>query len=232
VSRRIVILDVTAMGGDSVCVAGIDLTTKQTSRLNEPQPTRRILAALGGLSPGDIIEVNAGPVARPERPHVEDCHWLPRSLKKVGRMSVAEMAAFVSGQAFDSIEAAFDAPAPRTSGRNRGWPMAVGDGSLASLRVQWVRFHIDPRAKVRATFRDMGGDYWEGVPFQDLSARSHETACVPCKTALLENLKRDFQTDATTIRVGLTRPFAASADQPGLCWLQVTNVLARDRRHF
>jgi hypothetical protein len=232
VSRRIVLLDVTAMGGDSVCVAGIDLTTKQTLRLNEPQPTRRILAALGGLSPGDVIEVNASPVATAEAPHVEDCHWQPRSLKKVGQMSVAEVRALAADQTCPGIEEAFGAPAPRTGGRNRGWPTGQGARSLALLSVRYVRFNIDLRGKVRTAFRDQFGDYWEGVPFQDVSVRGHETSCVECKSAYLDEIKREFEANATVIRVGLTRPFAASSDQSGLCWLQVTNVLARDRTHF
>lgn len=226
------ILDVTAMGGDSVCVAGIDLATKETLRLNAPQPTRRILTALGGLSPGDVIEVNASPVGTTDSPHVEDCHWQPPSLKEVGRMSVAEVCELAADQTFAGVEQAFGQPAPRTGGRNRGWPIGGGARSLALLSVRYVRFNIDVRGKVRTAFRDKFGDYWEGVPFQDVSVRSHETSCVACKSAYLDEIKREFEANATVIRVGLTRPFAASADQSGLCWLQVTNVLARDRTHF
>src|SRR4029078_11537821 len=87
VSRRIVLTDVTAMGGDAVCVAGIELASKHTMRLAQPQPTQRILAAFGGLAPGDVVDVNAQFLARPEAPHLEDCHWMPHSLKKSGTTS-------------------------------------------------------------------------------------------------------------------------------------------------
>lgn len=220
------------MSGDAVCVAGIDLASKQTLRLNEPQPTRRILAALGGLAPGDIVDVNAQHLARPEAPHVEDGHWMPRSLKKIGTMSAEKVQALAQPTTFASLEAAFGTPAPRTGGRNRGWPLHGGERSLASLSVAYIRFMVDVRGKVRAAFKDASGDYWEGVPFQDLSVRTHETSCMDCKSSALDHIKRDFEANAAVIRVGLTRGFAASSDQPGLCWLQVTNVLARDRGHF
>jgi len=40
-SRTIVLLDVTAMSADAVCVAGLDLATDETIRLANPQPTQR-----------------------------------------------------------------------------------------------------------------------------------------------------------------------------------------------
>ena len=50
-SRTIMVLDVTQMAGDAVCVAGIDLATDETVRLANPQPTQRLIAAMGGVAP-------------------------------------------------------------------------------------------------------------------------------------------------------------------------------------
>ena len=90
-SRTIMLTDVTQMAADAVCVAGIDLASDETVRLAQPQPTQRLIVALGGLAPGDILKLDARPLRKLEQPHMEDCEWNPRSLKRVGIAPHAEM---------------------------------------------------------------------------------------------------------------------------------------------
>ena len=193
-SRRIVLTDVTAMAGDAVCIAGVDLATHETLRLSRDQPTNQMLKQFGGLAPGDIIEVDAQRLASLAAPHVEDCHWMPRSLKKIGTMSVEKIRAFVEPSLFTSLEAAFGTPAARTGGRNRGWAPGTGARSLASLSVRYVRIHD----------RSSGGRYarrsatptattGKACRSRQLSARAHRPGCDDCRDGSLAHLRADFE---------------------------------------
>lgn len=56
-NREIVLLDVTAMQGDHVCIAGLDVNSGQQVRLADPTPTRMLVHKLGDLRPGDLVQV-------------------------------------------------------------------------------------------------------------------------------------------------------------------------------
>lgn len=232
--REILILDVTAMSGGNVCVAGIDINDGTTIRLNNPQPTRDGLRALGWLRAGEVIRVDVEPVEQVTPPHVEDHRWVPRSVEKVRRLSNEEMVAAIRPWAVRSIEEAFGEPAIRRDRLNCGWKPNAGERSLATLRVRYVRFNQDSRGAIRAALMDGEEERWRHVPFQDLAVREHrerQGAC--CEQLLLENVKGDFEANGCLVRVGLTRPFSPDeAEDNSMCWLQVTNVFAADREHF
>lgn len=232
-SRTIVLLDVTAMSADAVCVAGIDLANDQTVRLAQPQPTQRLIAALGGLAPGDIIKLDAKPLRTLDAPHVEDCEWNPRSLKKVGISPPAELRRAVESTLFTSVEQAFGEPVVRGKSGNSAWQPSVGVRSLATLSVLYVRAGTDRNERPRLTFKDDALDYWTAVPFQDLCVKRHQSKCDDCAGEQhVEHLKEEFDGNRTLIRVGLTRPFSPSEGVEPLCWLQVTNVFSKPRDHF
>lgn len=235
--REILILDVTAMSGDHVCVAGIDLATKRTIRLNNPPPTREQLKALGYLTPGEVIVVDVvdvEPALHLAPPHVEDHTWNPRSVEKRGRMDNDEICRVIRETAHDSLEAAFGEPLPRRPGRNVGWKPGTGERSLATLRVRYVRFEQDGRETIRVALRSQDQVFWGTIPFQDLVVRAHKLnndGC--CASNLADNVRTEFEANWCLIRVGLTRPFSPDDhEDSSACWLQVTNVFARDRTHF
>ncbi|HYM14723.1 MAG TPA: hypothetical protein VEZ14_04130 [Dehalococcoidia bacterium] len=230
-TRTLVLLDVTAMSGDAVCVAGIDLDTRETLRLNDPPPTRTMLRRLEGLAPGDVIRVDWKPVRRPTPPHVEDGEWAPRSLKKIRVMAIPEIVALLSPGAFDSVEDAFGGHFYTGGGGNHAWKPSAGSRSLATIRTQYVR--ADERAgKLRITIRDERNAYLRGIPFQDLAVRLHATECRDCADSYLRRVREEFDGNRVLVRVGLTRSFAPDDDRPQGCWLQVTNVFGRPRQHF
>jgi len=230
VSRTIVLLDVTAMSGDAVCVAGIDLSTGETLRLNDPQPTRGMLRRFGGLVPGDVIRVDWQRARKVTLPHVEDGDWKPHALKKLQPLAFADVVQLVSRQAFDSIEGAFGKYFYKGK-ENHAWKPGEGSRSLATLRVQYVRAD-SPDDRLRMALRDLRDAYWRGIPFQDLIVRSHATQCRACEGTYLQRVRTEFHGNKVLVRVGLTRPFAPDKDHPEGCWLQVTNVLPRAREHF
>ncbi len=230
-SRTIVLLDVTAMSSDTVCVAGLDIATDETIRLANPQPTQRLIAALGGLSPGDILKLDAKRLKNAVPPHVEDCEWNPRSLKRVGVSPACDLVKAVQPTVFTSVEAAFGEPSIKGRNGNSAWEPGSGARSLATISVLYVRAAADRNDRPRIAFKDDTLAYWPGVPLQDLRVKQHQAKCDGCARDHLERIKFEFDANRTLIRVGLTRPFAPEGSEP-LCWLQVTNVLSKPREHF
>jgi len=232
--REILILDVTAMSGDNVCVAGIDLDSKQTIRLNHPQPTRAGLKALGRLAAGEVIAVDVSPSARITPPHVEDHDWNPRSVEKLRRLNNAEICAAIADTSLRSVKEAFGEPLTQGRRRNSSWARGTGARSLATLRVRYTRFEQDDKGAVRIAIRDDHEEYWGWIPLQDLVVREHRMSASCCENDhLLVNVRSDFEANACFIRVGLTRPFSPDEhEETSACWLQVTNIFARDRVHF
>ncbi len=217
------------MQGANVCVAGIDLKSSTQVRLAEPTPTRAQLRRLGDLHPGDSIEVDLHPLRAPTAPHVEDCRWDPASVKKIRRLPFFEIGYTATRYALPSVEAAFGAPWFTSAGGNSAWRPQTGERSRATLEVRYVRLALNKSGQIRIAFKDMADGYYHSVPFQDLRVKTHE--CPSCNDAPLVHSKREFESNGGLVRVGLTRAFA----QPGhetACWLQVTNVFARERTHF
>ena len=227
-SRRLLLLDVTQMSGANVCVAGQDVDTGENIRLADPQPTRALLRRLGGICPGDLIGVDASRLRRPEPPHTEDARWRQTSFKKLRSVPTAELIGIVERSAFGGVEAAFGARILPVRG-NSSWPARRGARSLATVDVKDLRCSIDARGTPRVAFVDADGTRCFDVPFQDLRAKSHY--CERCDAQALSILRNEFNADRCVIRVGLTRPYSPDERAPA-CWLQVTNIFARERTHF
>jgi hypothetical protein len=226
----VLLLNVTAMAGESVCVAGIDLVTKSAVRFSNPQPTRSMLKE-PWLRCGHVIEVSYRPSSRLTGPHVEDADWDPQSVRLTRVAPGFELNDVAFRASFGSVEEAFGKRTFNSARGNAAWPEGQGPRSLACVRVRYIRLFERERGKLRAAFRDEASAYWHDVPVQDAIVRTHGESCLACRDRFLANAKGDFEANACVIRVGLTRA-ADLPDYPRACWLQVTNVLARPRRHF
>ena len=229
--RRILLLDVTAMTGDAACIAGLDLDSGDTLRLNDPQPTLQMLERLGGLAPGDVIQVDWTPIPGATRPHLEDGRWRPDTLRKDGVMPFSQVVQAVRAAAFSSIADAFGERWFQGHNHNSAWQPGAGDRSLASIVVRYVRFKADGLGRVRVALRDDGDTYWDGIPYQDLRTRSHMSGCDACDDGYLARVGAEYQANRCLLRVGLTRAVPLG-EHPSACWLQVPNIFARPRAHF
>jgi hypothetical protein len=233
VKRELLILDLTEMSGQNVCIAGIDLKSFEQVRLSSPTPTRTTVRSLGGLRPGDVMAIDCDYERKRVKPHIEDARWNRLTARKVRTLLHAEIDAIVRQTAFSSIGDAFGEPSVRGARGNHAWSAERGARSLASVIVTYVGIEQDGGLKPRIDLVDGGGKHWHGIPLQDLQAKIHPDACASCDGAHLRNLITDFGAKGPAIaRVGLTRPFAADATSVAACWLQVTNIFARDRTHF
>lgn len=231
--RQLLILDVTEMSGQNVCIAGIDLKSLEHVRLSSPSPTRTTVRSLTLLQPGDVLTMDYEFDRKRIKPHTEDARWSRLTARKTARMSLAELTRAIETRVFPSVEEAFGVPWLRGSGNNHGWRPELGNRSLATITVRHVSLEQDKGRKPRIHLVDGAGKHWRGIPFQDLRVKSHGTECNSCESEYVENLCSDFATAGRAlVRVGLTRPFASGPTASPACWLQVTNVFARERTHF
>jgi hypothetical protein len=230
-----IITDVTRMLPPKVCIAAIQGT--RAIRLNRPQPDERVLAAIGGLLTGDRVSVEWLDNPFYERPHVEDGMWEPSSLRKVGRLTKADLLGVLQPRAARSVEEAFGPEWFRGAHGNGAFKPGIGERSLASVLVREVRVYQWFQS-VRVDFRDDGG-VWTMVPLEDLSVRRHQQLCPDCLTARARksrfdlNLRNEFSGRDVLLRVGLTRPYTVKGQETA-CWLQVTGVypIGKKRTHF
>lgn len=229
--RDVLILDLTEMSGANVCIAGIDLKSGATVRLSTPSPTRNTVRSLLGLVPGDVVHLDWEADRKRHPPHVEDARWNRLTARKVRTMPFPEVSAIVKPGAFNSITEAFGEPWFTSSNGNSAWRPARGEHSLASVNVRYVGIDEDRSRNPRIHLLDAAGKHRHGVPLQDLQAKVHASDCESCASQYMKNIRDDFAADSAIVRVGLTRPYKPP-DHPEACWLQVTNVLARQRTHF
>jgi hypothetical protein len=233
VKRDVLILDLTEMSGQNVCTAGIDLRSHEQVRLASPSPTRTTVRSLSQLRPGDVLSVDYDFERKRVRPHVEDARWNRLTARKVRTMPYGEVHALLQEGALNGIDDAFGKPWLKGARGNHAWEPAHGSRSLASVIVTHVGIGLDGALKPRIDLVDGRGKHWHAIPLQDLQAKVHPDECESCDGAHLKNLTTDFAaTGPAIVRVGLTRPFASDAGSAPGCWLQVTNVFARERTHF
>lgn len=230
-TSHLLILDVTAMHGSAVCVAGLDMDTGHTLRLNSPTPDLTTVRKLG-VKPGILIEVDWKPVHPQSHPHTEDGAWDEHTVKIVRSLPLTELIAAISPFASASIGDAFGKALFRGTGGSGAWPPGIGPRSLATIAATRLSVFVDPWNKAKASFTDAEGMDWRNVPFKDVEASIHQVRCSSCSTSFNGNLDREYSRSAKSfIRVGLARPEKMGEHEVG-CWLQVTNILARERTHF
>lgn len=222
---EIAITDVTDMGINLACVAGVRRSDGRVVRLQDPRPQKALLRDIGGLLPGTLINVDWRPIDSAVRPHVEDGKWVPSSLVKCGQMTPGDFLSLVGGNAFLGVVEAFGAPSVVGAGGNAGFAPGTGTRSLATVRAASISFIVWPD-KVRVDFQDEAGGSWGAVPFQDLAVKRHRSACPSCNSGLETALKKEFACVDVLLRVGLAREWQ------GACWLQVNAVCSGVRRHF
>lgn len=226
--RQVVLLDITAMAAPNACIAGIDIKSGATVRMDEPQPTAQFVATTR-LRPFDVVEIEYQPNRKVVPPHVEDATWTPRGFKRKPALTVEKVVGFLSKNVNTSILEAFGAPTTKAEHGNHGWLPAAGHGSLATIRAASVGAERDREGRVRMTITDGAGREWRATPFQDLSVRTHERGCADCARDHLELVRAEFCGADRLVRIGLTRPYGPDGEQA--CWLQVTNVIV-PRVHF
>lgn len=227
---KVVITDVTRMGGTRVCVAG--LARSGPIRLNDPSPTEAVLDGLDGLQPSDIIDVTWTAAETVVRPHVEDGQWNENTLSKIGSESHHDFCQRLARSAYSSVRQAFGKPYIKGSGGNVAFRPGRGDRSLATIKASEVHVYSEFDRKVRVDFSD-ASDTYTMVALDDLCITQHKNRCRSCQNRLDHHLGREFSGGSALVRVGLGRKFATPS-HPEACWLQVNGIYrpGAEPKHF
>lgn len=225
---RVIITDLTRMRGTNVCIAG--LMESRPIRLHDPAPTEGLLRQIGGLKPGDIVNVSWTASANPSRPHVEDGKWDSQSITKTGTIRYSDFRDKLADMAYETLSEAFGEIYLKGAGGNFAFRPGVGARSLASIVAKNVEVYLDFDEKIRVAFEDSRGP-WRKVALEDLIVRTH--TCGSCNRNLVRTLQREFDTKSAVLRVGLSRPYAPPS-HPMACWVQVNGIypMDREREHF
>lgn len=226
---KVLITDVTRMSGTNVCVAGT--TGERTVRLNDPAPNEELLKALGGLKPGDVLQLDWTAADHPRAPHTEDGSWVVATARKLEGLTEAQFKKSIGKSASDRITEVFGKIHIEGKGGKVAFRPDQGKCSIITVVAHDVEVYVDFE-KIRVSFRDAERSL-KKVALEDLVVRKHQIECRSCKKDLTKNLVRDFTSASALLRLGLSRPYETPIYNSA-CWVQVNGVypLDRDRQHF
>ncbi|MDP2661981.1 MAG: hypothetical protein Q8R28_14745 [Dehalococcoidia bacterium] len=227
VRKTLHITDLTKMGGDRVCFAGLD---KEGLCV---RPVLREHVRLQHLYKGDQLVVR--PRARVsfelypcriEPPHIEDRSFEHRSMTLEGISDNLEWESALKNNLFSSVEAIFEGHLQQRRWAPAGAPTR-SLGTLAQISVDRLKLEErDSKVEYRLSFVDASGVSYKNIAITDLVFRRFcdreiEQEGSPLraarKTSLLLGRMRLY------LRIGLARPWASSGQTP-VCWMQINGI--------
>ncbi len=226
---QIVVTDVSRMGGERVCLAGVDAD----GRTWRPEPENRLglqridLSTATGklIRTGSVIEFCGKPKDAIEPPHVEDVVY-EGEIKLIRQANESMWIKAIRATCFPSVNAVFD----NLIQRGRFVPPLSKTRSLGTIVpiASTVECSVTDTSKpaVRLKFTDSSGTEFVDWVINDL-------AFVDYVAHLLSSGKNHHgvETDVNVrlrkmpelfLRLGLTRPWSASG--PEQCWTQITGI--------
>lgn len=226
--REILITDLTTMGEDRVCVAGID-REGTTIRPVFPQGVRRNHLFREGrvlVRPRALLCMRLQPI-RSAAPHIEDYDWhWPEWTRLAGFLDETRWQARLRKDSAEHFASFFGASLQEHKGaRRRKLRQNRAFCSLATLvdsKICNVTFDPQRNSPVRLYFCDVNEDCYDDIPVTDLAL--HGWARMRLRQgwgpeAISERLSRTFKDLRDVImRVGLSR------NRYGWCWLQVNGI--------
>lgn len=219
--RPLTITDLTKMGGDRVCIAGIDsggVCVRPV--LPPPGILLRYLQAEGRtvIKPRAKIEFELLPTSS-AAPHTEDMEFEVDTWRYLGDCDDKEWFQLLDRDADPSIEAIFEGALrerkyvlPREGLRSLG--------TVRAARVHHVRlFDRYQPPSLRLRFSDAAGVVYD-LPINDLAYRERVTT----RGAAGKETQALRKTPVLFLRLGLGRPWLRPGDPQKKCWLQITGI--------
>lgn len=231
--REILITDLTAMGGDRVCIAGIDREWN-TIRPVFPWPdipTRRVLrhGRQVLIRPRAVVAMQLEPLANLEAPHIEDFLWTqPHNTRFVELLDEKRWLRALQGMA-ERCESPLFGTSLLRLGRNLKRVVLPGKAkySLATLRCgRKSALHIREKEsggfRFSLSFLDDRDEAYQNIPVTDLALREWAYAGLRREAdarALAHELTASLNAaDEVHLRLGLGREYE------GKYWLQVNGI--------
>jgi hypothetical protein len=225
----ILITDLTRMGSDWVCIAGV----------NYDFVTVRPEFAQGGIDkmfifrdakpiiyPRAVVEMQVKPKRALTPPHLEDHLWT--ETEKTNLLRVVKDDRWrnaLQRTSFPSVEKIFET---KLLHDNKNIAPATGKRSLGTIKpksIELFLFKTLERNGIeypdwRLFFTDEADNVFEHVKINDLSLQSYTLGMAKDKTPKQINAKLNsiLKSSETWLRIGVTRPYE------GWCWLQVTGI--------
>lgn len=219
------------MGGDTVCIVGID----QDSRcirpvLPPPGVLREHLYIKGKLAILPRAKVRFDFHQVPIKPpHVEDLGFDPDSIQYLGLCTDSEWEGVLQASSFNSVEDIYDGLL-----QEHRWVEPGANtrslGTVSQIQVTSINLHErSGERRYRLYFTDKAGHQYDNVTISDLAFRAFCDAELNRHTsplAALQQLTELLQSvDRLYLRLGLARPWAPRDGSFGLrCWMQVTGI--------
>jgi len=233
--KTIVITDLTTMGGDRVCIVGIDQDSRCIRPVLPPPGVLRkhlyirkyIIFEKLAICPRAKIKFDFHQVPL-KPPHIEDLGFDSNSISYQGFCDDAEWEAVLQASSFHSVQDIYDGllqeprwVAPGANTRSLG---TVSRTQVTNVRLQeW-----SGRRKYRLCFVDDVGHKYDDVIISDMASRTFLDAEVsrvesPMVAAThVKDLLRDA--DRLYLRLGLARPWLNPNTNRMECWMQVTGI--------
>lgn len=233
--NTIVITDLTTMGGDRVCIVGIDSQSRCIRPMLPPPGVRQrhlyirkhVIFKKLAVYPRAKVRLDFYQVPLTP-PHIEDLGFAPGSLAYQGLCNDDEWEAVLKASSFSSVQDIYDDylqqgrwVEPEANTRSLG---TVSQIQVASVNLlEW-----SGERKYRLYFKDKTGHLYNNVTISDLAFRrfadtevnrhSSLMAASQKVTALLRSVERLY------LRLGLARPWLNPNDGTVKCWMQVTGI--------
>ncbi|MDD9955682.1 MAG: hypothetical protein OXP68_05630 [Anaerolineaceae bacterium] len=230
---RILITDLTAMGGDRVCIAGIDrewnairpvFSLPDIPIRNDLYMGRQVV-----IRPGAVVTMQLEPLTNPEAPHVEDHLWSgSHRMRHAGVLDDERWRNALQGLVERSARPLFGAEL-RALGRQRNRIFLPGEAthSLATVRCRRnLVFRLSEKDgggfRYALSFFDDRGESYQNIPVTDLALRAWANAQVRqgATTDFISDLLSTQLNEAhhVYLRLGLGREYE------GKFWLQVNGI--------
>jgi hypothetical protein len=225
----ILINDLTRMGSDWVCIAGVnyDFATIRPefahSGIDEMHLFRDSKPI---IYPRAVVEMQVKPKRACTPPHLEDHLWTDTEKTKLLRVTKDERwRNALRNTAFPSVEKIFET---KLLHDNKNIAPATGVRSLGTIKpksIELFLFKTLERNGIeypdwRLFFTDGEGNVFEHVKINDLSLQCFTLGLTKEKSAKQINAKLNsmLKSSEVWLRIGVTRPYE------GWCWLQVTGI--------
>ena len=218
----IVVNHLTRMKGDRICVAGIDLESKQHVRPVAHNLTRELLRSKGGIFQiGGIVELGPGTqVGTP--PEVEDRSFNPKLASFKRLVPKDQFLELLKNLSLGTVEEIFGREIERLSHNKCATPEGRGDRSLGVLRAQPpVALTVNSFGSLRLRFSDETDSI--EAPVTDLAFYEADNQTV--RHELVRKAARQIYQGADIIlSLGLARAWKATNDNQRRHWLQVNGI--------
>jgi hypothetical protein len=232
--RRMVVLDVTRMSGDRVCVGGYLVEGEPIRPVCFPYgPDNSWLTPAPGMTvqPFSVLELHVG--GKPGslvRPHTEDRLVPQAGHVVVGMLEDADRREWLEWQQARAVSEIFGAEVCQADEQPWGRYVRSGEGerSLGTIRVGslhevfFIHDELTGKYEYRIKFQDESGDTYR-LAVVDLAFRAHldKVAALEGRSSAGARVKADLQNQELFLRIGLARGWPKFPDR---CYLQVTGV--------